>query len=80
MSLLLQIYKLRWLLALAVCVIYVSRKIQAYYRLRAFKGPFSTGFSELWHSRVLLSTTWHLEYKEVCAKYGKFRGTVCDRY
>jgi hypothetical protein len=70
MGILLQIYELRWLLALAAGVLYVGQKIQVYYRLKAFKGPFSTGFSELWHSRVLLSTTWHLKYKEVCAKYG----------
>ncbi|KAH8885376.1 cytochrome P450 [Thozetella sp. PMI_491] len=63
-------YDIRWHLTLAAAVAYGWVKIQAYYRLRAFKGPFSTGWLELWHIRALLSLDSHLRYKEACDKYG----------
>ena len=74
MGLLLHVYDLRWLLASAAAAAYVGTKIRAYYRLSAFKGPFGTGFTELWHTRALLSLKSHTKYKEVCDKYGAF----CD--
>jgi hypothetical protein len=72
MGVLLQIYELRWLLASAVLVYYLGSKIRTYRRLKAFKGPFGTGFSEIPHTRALLSFKAHLWYKEVCDKYGGF--------
>ncbi len=70
MGLLLQFYELRWMLAVAGLAFYAIAKIRTYNRLKAFKGPFSTGFSELWHTRVVMSTKSHLIYKDVCDKYG----------
>lgn len=72
MSLILQLYAARWLLLSAVLVVYVADKYRKYVRLRAFKGPFSTGWSELWHTRVLLGLRSHLAYKDVNDKYGEW--------
>ncbi|OCL04146.1 cytochrome P450 [Glonium stellatum] len=60
----------RWYLVATVIIFYVSRKYRQYNRLKAFKGPFGTGFSELWHSRAILGMETHLRYAEVCEKYG----------
>lgn len=61
---------MKWLLATIVLVIYAGNKYRAYNRLKSFKGPFSTGFSELWHSLVMLGCRSHLVYDKVCQKYG----------
>jgi len=73
MGLLVQIHDIWWVLASVAVAAYISSKIRAYRRLRAFKGPFSTGFSEIWHSRVLLGLRSHVKYKEVCDKYGAYQ-------
>ncbi|KAK3388000.1 cytochrome P450 [Podospora didyma] len=70
MGLLLQLYELRWLLATAGLAVYITNKIRAYNRLKAFKGPFSTGWSEAWHAWAILSLKSHLKYKDVIDKYG----------
>ncbi|KAK3368377.1 benzoate 4-monooxygenase cytochrome-like protein P450 [Podospora didyma] len=49
---------------------YVAITITTYFRLRKFKGPFSTGVSSLWHVRAFLGLQPHVRYKEVCDKYG----------
>ncbi len=72
MGLLVQIRDLWLLLASAALTVYLGSKIRTYYRLSAFKGPFGKGFSELWHTRALLSLKSHVKYKEVCDKYGTF--------
>ena len=72
MGLFVQIHDIWWVLASVAVAVYIGSKIRAYRRLRAFKGPFSTGFSELWHSRVLLGLRSHVKYKEVCDKYGAY--------
>jgi SH3-like domain-containing protein len=71
MSLLAQLYALRWVLLSAVLVVYVADKYRKYNRLRQFDGPFGTGWSEFWHSRVILGLRSHLAYKDVNDKYGK---------
>jgi len=73
MGLLVQIHDLWWVLASVAVAVYIGSKIRTYRRLRAFRGPFSTGFSELWHSRVLLGLRSHVKYKEVCDKYGAYQ-------
>jgi cytochrome P450 len=70
MSLLAQLYALRWVLLSAVLVVYVADKYRKYNRLRQFDGPFGTGWSEFWHSRVILGLRSHLAYKDVNDKYG----------
>ena len=76
MGLLSQIYGLRWELALATLAIFIGLKIHSYNRLSAFKGPFASGFSNIWHTRALLSPISHLKYREVCDKYGKASQTA----
>ncbi|KAJ4350772.1 hypothetical protein N0V95_004449 [Ascochyta clinopodiicola] len=70
MSLLVQLYALRWLLLSAVVAVYLADKYRRYDRLRHFSGPFGTGWSEFWHSRVILGLHSHLAYKHVNDKYG----------
>lgn len=71
MGLLTLVYEIQWYLVAAILIFYVGKKYKQHNRLKAFKGPFGTGFSELWHSRVILSTESHLRYGEVCEKYGR---------
>ncbi|KLU91390.1 pisatin demethylase [Magnaporthiopsis poae ATCC 64411] len=70
MSLLSSIYPLRWFLGLALLVVYLASKVRTYRRLRHFKGPFSTGFSDLWHARLIANHKNHQGYKDVLDKYG----------
>ncbi len=63
-------YSNRWLVALAGLLFYIIYKIRGYNRLKAFKGPFSSGWFEIWHSYTILGDKEHLKYKEVCDKYG----------
>lgn len=70
MSLLSSIYPLRWFLGLAMLAVYLASKVRTYRRLRHFKGPFSTGFSDLWHARLIVNHKNHRGYKDVLDKYG----------
>jgi hypothetical protein len=70
MSLLAQLYALRWLLLTAIVALYLTDKYRRYNRLRHFRGPFSTGWSEFWHSRVILGLQPHLHYQAVNDFYG----------
>lgn len=64
------LYDSRWRLALAGLFVYVAYKVYVYNRLRAFRGPFSSGWFEFWHSYAIIGDNSHLKYKEVCDKYG----------
>lgn len=57
--------------AVAVCVAYllVSR-IRQYFRLRHIPGPPGAGFSKWWLIGRITSGRTHLDYFEVCEKYG----------
>ncbi|TDZ54681.1 Cytochrome P450 monooxygenase lolP1 [Colletotrichum trifolii] len=70
MSLSAQLYSLRWVLAAVLFAIYAAKKVQTYNRLKAFRGPVSSGWSEAWHAWAILSFKSHLKYDEVCKKYG----------
>ncbi|KAH6026409.1 hypothetical protein HBI54_239890 [Parastagonospora nodorum] len=70
MSILTELYTLRFLLTSAAVLVYVATKIHAYRRLSAFKGPFSTGWCEVWHSSRIISVDSHLAYQAVNDKYG----------
>jgi cytochrome P450 len=72
MFVLTQLYALRWFLAFAVVLLYAASKYHTYQRLAAFKGPFSTGWCELWHSYHLIGTRSHLVYRDVNDRYGKW--------
>jgi hypothetical protein len=60
----------KWHLIGFAVLAYVFKVYRQYDRLKHFKGPFSTGFSEFWHSRAMLRNESHLKYGEVCEKYG----------
>ncbi|KAH7095544.1 putative cytochrome P450 monooxygenase [Paraphoma chrysanthemicola] len=70
MSFLVQLYFSRWLLAAISTILYIIWKYRAYKRLAAFKGPFSTGWSEIWHTHAILTMQSHLKYKEINDRYG----------
>ncbi|KAF9874726.1 cytochrome P450 [Colletotrichum karsti] len=70
MTLLAQLYGFRWVVVGVLLTVYVGKKIKTYNRLKAFRGPFSTGWFEMWHSFAILSFKSHLKYDEVCRKYG----------
>ncbi|KAH6637940.1 putative cytochrome P450 monooxygenase [Boeremia exigua] len=70
MSLLAQLYALRWLILPAVFALYFAERYRKYNRLRHFSGPFGTGWSEFWHSRVILGLQSHLAYKDVNDRHG----------
>ena len=71
MALLAQTYNLWWFLAAIVAVGYAVSKYRAYKRLAVFQGPFSTGWSNIWHSSWILSKHSHLAYVDVNNKYGE---------
>lgn len=70
--------ELRWLIASAALAVYVTAKLRAYYRLRAFKGPFGVGFTNFWHTRAYLRLDSHLWYRDVCEKYGESNHPSAD--
>jgi hypothetical protein len=72
MSVLTEFYALRWWLAAGLVIVYVASKYHTYKRLAAFKGPFSTGWSEIWHSSHIISAKSHLAYQDVNRKYGRY--------
>ncbi|KAF2727110.1 benzoate 4-monooxygenase cytochrome-like protein P450 [Polyplosphaeria fusca] len=70
MGLFAQLYQARWPILGAILLLYIASKVRTYMRLRQFKGPFSTGWSEVWHVRAILSLRSHEKYREVTDKYG----------
>ncbi|KAJ3955377.1 hypothetical protein N0V92_008078 [Colletotrichum tropicale] len=70
MTVISHLYDLRWAVLGVLLAVYVGKKIQAYNRLKAFNGPFISGWSEIWHVFAILSFKSHLKYHEVCKKYG----------
>jgi hypothetical protein len=75
MSLLVQLYAARWMLFGALLVLYAVSKYRQYRRLAAFKGPFSTGWSDLWHALTIVRNDSHLRYLGLNDKYGKWEDT-----
>lgn len=70
------VYDLRWIITVVLLGAYSLQKIRTYYRLSSFKGPWGSGWSELWHVRAILGLKSHLKYDEVCRKYGKFENNI----
>lgn len=75
MSVLAFLYSQRWAILSSVVGIYLANTLIIYFRYRKFKGPFGTGFSNLPHSRALLTKNCHEWYADVSAKYGLFMPT-----
>jgi hypothetical protein len=60
-----------WLLPLLLMVAYAANQTRKYHRLSQFKGPYSTGWSELPHIYAIVTYRSHLWYKEVTDRYGE---------
>jgi hypothetical protein len=50
----------------------VIGRLQEYWRLRQFKGPFTTGISWWWHSKAVIGGRAHEYYGDVTEKYGEY--------
>ncbi|KAH7304718.1 cytochrome P450 [Stachybotrys elegans] len=57
-------------LAYGAASLYLLRSLWSYLRLRRFKGPLAAGFTNLLHSRAMISGRCHEWYAEMNAKYG----------
>jgi len=53
----------------AVAVLAIGR-VRQYLRLRHFRGPATSGFSWLWHSKAVISGQAPRYYGQVCEEYG----------
>jgi hypothetical protein len=71
MALFAQLYEARWQLLAIVFLVYAANKYRIYRRLSAFKGPFSTGWFDIWHTWAILGMRSHLVYNDVCERYGE---------
>lgn len=60
-----------WLAPLILCILYVANQTRKYHRLSQFKGPFSSGWSEIPHINAIITHRSHLWYKEVTDRYGE---------
>mgnify|MGYP006877411503 CR=1 FL=1 len=60
-----------WLLLSVALVGFVVKKHRDYRRLQAFPGPVSTGWTEVLHTRAILSRRSHAWYKQVTDQYGE---------
>ncbi|KAF2817669.1 pisatin demethylase [Mytilinidion resinicola] len=59
-----------YLVVFGAVILFVVGRLRQFWRLKQFDGPFSTGFSWLWHSNVVLSGNAHKYYGDVTEKYG----------
>ncbi|OCL03164.1 pisatin demethylase [Glonium stellatum] len=59
-----------YLVISAVALYFTADRCRQYWRLRRFKGPFSTGISWIWHSRAVVSGNAHKYYGDVNEKCG----------
>jgi hypothetical protein len=71
MSLFVQLYAARWTVISVLLALYAAFKYKRYRRLSEFKGPFSTGWSDLWHAHLIISKRSHLYYQGLNDKYGE---------
>jgi hypothetical protein len=76
MSLFAQLYAARWTVVSVLLALYAASKYRQYRRLSDFKGPFSTGWCNLWHAYLIISKRSHLYYQGLNEKYGKYRECV----
>lgn len=60
-----------YLVAVAGLAYAAFGRVRDYWRLRHFKGPWSTGWSWVWHSRAVLSGAAHQWYGDATEKYGE---------
>lgn len=64
------LYEARWVVLGLLTTVYIVNKIRVYYRLAHFKGPFSTGVSDFYHVKTMLSLDFNSTYTNLCETYG----------
>lgn len=52
-------------------VAYVTHLYKQYSKLKAFRGPPTSGWSNLWLVRAVMRQNTHVDFANVCEKYGK---------
>lgn len=55
---------------LLLLLLYTASSLRQYYRLRAFRGPPTTGFSCCWLVKTVASGRAYLDFWDVTRKYG----------
>jgi hypothetical protein len=63
-----------YLLAVAVAfafTAYLAQSYKQYSKLRAFRGPPTSGWSNFWLVRAVVRQNTHIDFANVCEKYGK---------
>jgi hypothetical protein len=64
---------LGWFLAaLAIAAAYLASAYRDYDRLRAFRGPSTSGWTSLWLVRAVGSGQTNIRLAKVCEKYGEY--------
>lgn len=61
-----------WQIGAILSVTYLIRKIIVFNRLRKFRGPPGTGFTNFFHSKAYIGPKCHEWYTYVNEKYGKY--------
>ncbi|KAM7214882.1 Cytochrome P450 [Rhypophila decipiens] len=70
MTVLSLVYDARWMVLGLLTLVYLGNKLILYHRLSHFKGPFSSGWSELYHIKTILSLDFNDTYNTLCETYG----------
>lgn len=60
----------RWYIVLFAVAAYGLRLYRQYSRLKAFDGPWTTGWSSFWLVRAVVGQNTHIDLAKVCEKYG----------
>lgn len=60
-----------WCVIAAAIAAYVATSYRDYNRLKAFKGPWMSGWSSLWLVRAVGSGKMNIRLAKVCKKYGE---------
>lgn len=50
---------------------YLAQSYKQYLKLRAFRGPLTSGWSNVWLVRAVMRQNTHIDFANVCEKYGK---------
>jgi len=66
-----------YLIALALAA-YLAHSYKQYSKLKAFRGPPTSGWSNFWLVRAVTRQNTHIDFANVCQKYGRQRRTVSE--
>ena len=59
-----------WYLIILAAAAYLASTYRDYARLKAFKGPWASGWTSLWLARTAGGGQANLEFGRLCEKYG----------